>query len=628
MSGIAVIDRARTAIELGESHFREFKSALEGPPNHKTKRPTKDIATNVAQTLVAFANADGGELLVGVEDNGDITGLPGFTEKEYEIIEAATQNRIHESTPLPTVRKRRISIDGKDILYFSVPKSTKYIHLTSDGRCLQRRDLESVPVAAEAIQFDRREQQSREYDRAFVDGVTADDLDIELVKTVADQVLKGMSAEKCLQYLELGEYGLSQLRLRRATLLLFAKDPQKWHPRLQIRILKVDGHEVKTGEEYNIVSDEIVKGNILTLINSAWEALRPHLVQTKIDKHARFEQSSIYPELACREALLNSIAHRDYSDEGRGIEVYIFDDHLEIRNPGALLSSMNIEDIIKQKGVHQSRNTNVSRVLRELGYMRELGEGMRRIYDLMQKNELASPQLVSNNDSFSITLNNKAMYSQEDLLWLSQFEGFQLSRPMKSVILLGKNGQIFSASNIWDAVGIVDTEDYRKLVDSLLTYKILINAIERVTAKKAAKRKKIPFREYPRYKIVIPGNSSQVPNLGSSDSGSEIDKIESKVFPGATYTGNIVEAETPRIFIAKLPVDSEEKELYELFENYGIIRSLKLPRYNKTICKGYAFLEFDEVKSAEMILDPRTIIKYKNRDLVIQRALPKPSKTD
>ncbi|MED8006031.1 ATP-binding protein, partial [Pseudomonas aeruginosa] len=90
-------------------------------------------------------------------------------------------------------------------------------------------------------------------------------------------------------------------------------------------------------------------------------------------------------------------------------------------------------DIIKQKGVHQSRNTNVSRVLRELGYMRELGEGMRRIYDLMQKNELASPQLVSNYDSFSITLNNKAMYSQEDLLWLSQFEGFQLSRPMKSV---------------------------------------------------------------------------------------------------------------------------------------------------------------------------------------------------
>ncbi|EXF42577.1 Divergent AAA domain protein [Pseudomonas sp. BAY1663] len=323
MSGIALEERARTAIELGESHFREFKSALEGPPSEKQKRPAKEIATNIAQTLVAFANADGGELLVGVEDNGEVSGLPDFSDKDYEILEAAPLNRVHQSTPLPPVRKRKINIDGKTILYFSVPKSVEYIHITSDGRCLQRRDLESVPVAAEAIQFDRKEQQSREYDRVFVDGVSADDLDIELVRTVADQVLKGMSAEKCLQYLELGEYGLTQLRLRRASLLLFAKDPSKWHPRLQIRILKVEGHEVKTGEDYNIVHDQIVKGNILNLINSAWEALRPYLVQTKIDRHARFEQNSIYPELACREALLNSIAHRDYSDEGRGIEVYI-----------------------------------------------------------------------------------------------------------------------------------------------------------------------------------------------------------------------------------------------------------------------------------------------------------------
>lgn len=331
MSAIAVLDRARTAIELGESHFREFKSALEGPPGDKKKRSVKDIATNISQTLVAFANADGGELLVGVEDNGEISGLPDFTDREYEVLETAPTNRIHSDTPLPGVRKYRLTIEGKSILYFSVPKSVQCVHITTDGRCLQRRDLESVPVAVETIQFDRREVKSREYDRSFIDGVSADDLNIELVKTVADQVLKGMSAEKCLQYLELGEYGLSQLRLRRAALLLFAKEPHKWHPRLQIRILKVDGNDVKTGEEYNVISDQVIQGNILTLIDSAWEAMRPFLIQTKIDSHARFEQRSIYPELACREALLNSIAHRDYSDEGRGIEVYIFDDHLEVR---------------------------------------------------------------------------------------------------------------------------------------------------------------------------------------------------------------------------------------------------------------------------------------------------------
>ncbi|HEX4610436.1 MAG TPA: ATP-binding protein, partial [Urbifossiella sp.] len=198
MSAIATIERAKTAITLGESHFREFKSALEGPPGSKQKRPAKDIATNIAQTLVAFANADGGELLVGVEDAGTVTGLPGFTEAELHLLENAVVARVHPDTPLTTVRTHRLSVDGHLVLYFSIPKSAAYVHVTSDGRCLQPRDLESVPVAAEAIQFDRKERRSREYDRGYVDGVTADDLDLGMVRAVADQVMKGMSAEKCL----------------------------------------------------------------------------------------------------------------------------------------------------------------------------------------------------------------------------------------------------------------------------------------------------------------------------------------------------------------------------------------------------------------------------------------------
>ncbi|MDR5671261.1 ATP-binding protein, partial [Burkholderia cenocepacia] len=87
MSAIAAAERAKTAIDLGESHFREFKSALDGRPGEKKKRPIKEIATDIAQTLVAFANADGGELLVGVEDNGEITGIPTLSASEWEILD-------------------------------------------------------------------------------------------------------------------------------------------------------------------------------------------------------------------------------------------------------------------------------------------------------------------------------------------------------------------------------------------------------------------------------------------------------------------------------------------------------------------------------------------------------------
>jgi ATP-dependent DNA helicase RecG len=510
MKAFATRERVRTAIELGESHFREFKSALHGDPNNKTKRPTKDVATNIAQTLVAFANADGGELLVGVEDNGNLTGINEYDEEEIQLLEKSPIDRVHKDTPLPSVKKSRIEIDNKLILYFSVPKSTNYVHITSDGRCLQRKDLESVPVTSEAIHFNRNEVLSREYDRQFVDGARVDELDTELVKTVADQFLRGMSAEKYLQYLDLVEYGMSQINIRRAALLLFSKSYSRWHPRLQIRIMKVNGTEVLTGENYNIVSDEIISGNILTQVDKSWEAIRPHLVQTKLDKAAKFEQRTIYPEHACREALLNAIAHRDYSQEGKGVEVYIYSDRLEVKSPGSLLSSVHLKDIIEQKGVHQSRNTYVSRVLRELGYMRELGEGMRRIYNLMKENELAPPCLSANAESFSITLNHKPIYSEKDILFLDQFEHYDLDKDIKTIILLGKDDNIFSAQNIWDAVGIVDTDHYRALVDNLSKKGILKNTIDREKAKRIARQKKIPFKEFARLKIEIPKRDNAI----------------------------------------------------------------------------------------------------------------------
>lgn len=614
MSVIATAERARTAIELGESHFREFKSALEGRPGEKRKRPAKEIATDIAQTLVAFANADGGELLVGVEDNGEVTGLLGLSANELNILENAPTERVFKNTPLPSVKRQKIRVAEKDILYFSVAKSTEFVHLTSDGRCLQRSDLESVPVAAEMIQFDRKEKASREYDRKFVDGVTADDLDLDLVRAVANQVLKGMSPEKCLQYLELAEYGMSQLRYRRAALLLFSKIPTKWHPRLQVRILKVDGDEVKTGEAYNIVSDQTTQGNILTLVDAAWEALRPHLVQTKIDKHARFEQRAIYPELACREAVLNSIAHRDYADEGRGTEIYIFDNHLEIRNPGPLLTTIKIEDIVGKKGVHQSRNTYVARVLRELGYMRELGEGMRRIYDLMHSNELAPPKLVSASEGFSITLTNKAMYSPKDLLWLSQFDEFDLDRNQKAIVLLGQGGRVFSASNVWDAVGIVDTEDYRKLVDSLMRLDILQNEVERTTAKTQARRKKIPYREYPRYRIGLP-----TPKGGAASSTST--QIDSNSSAGEVEQGENI---SRRLYVGNVPPDGNKQRLFEIFSEFGEIVDLRVPRA-KTVSKGFAFIEFETEKSATTVLNrgENQPIMYDDRRLVISVALKK-----
>lgn len=293
---LRIEERVRLAIQLGESHFREFKSAWEGQAGRKTHRQVKSISIDIGRTLVAFANADGGELLVGVEDDGEITGIEVKEEQKKELL-ASPAAYVHKDTPLPPARAMSLMIDGKVILYFSVSKGTSYVYLTSDGRSLQRRDRESVPIATESIRFSRAETMSREYDRGFVDKAQIRDLDMELVGRVAEHISKGMSVEKCLQHLELAEFEGTKLRMRRAALLLFAKEPLRWHPRLQVRILKVEGAMIKTGDKYNVVKDEEVSDNVLNLIESSWDLLRPHLTETRFRRDALFKTQIIYPEL-------------------------------------------------------------------------------------------------------------------------------------------------------------------------------------------------------------------------------------------------------------------------------------------------------------------------------------------
>ena len=188
-----------------------------------------------------------------------------------------------------------------------------------------------------------------------------------------------------------------------------------------------------------------------------------------------------FAEVTGREALTNAIAHRDYSIEGRGIEVLVFDDRIEIKSPGGLLSNVSLKDLKSLKGVHESRNAKLTRVLRELGYLREMGEGIRRMYQLMKASDLVDPELSANLETFVVTLQNRSVFSEEAQRWIDGFEKFSLSREEKKVVLLGHNGNVFSPQNVIDSLGIVDIDYYRQLLEGLQLKGILTskNAIDK-----------------------------------------------------------------------------------------------------------------------------------------------------
>ncbi len=175
-------ERIVTGIDLGESHFREFKSAYQRSPDGKIEpRPVKDICRNIGEALVSFANADGGELFVGVEDDGNISGVP-HKDELLDAMKNAYINYVHADCPLPPPSMKLFEKGRKKILYFQISKSTDAVHLTSEGRCLQRFDRENRVVPPERIQQDRQEISSREYDRNFIPSATLKDLDIDLAR--------------------------------------------------------------------------------------------------------------------------------------------------------------------------------------------------------------------------------------------------------------------------------------------------------------------------------------------------------------------------------------------------------------------------------------------------------------
>jgi ATP-dependent DNA helicase RecG len=476
---LKMMERVSTGIELGESHFREFKSAINQSGGAQRPRDAKQICRDIGEALVSFANADGGELYIGIEDDGTPSGLP-HSESSIQVMMDAPRTHIHSGTPIPTPTTARINFKSKVILYFQVAKSTEQVHLTADGRCLQRFDKENRPVPVERIQYSRQEQISREYDRSFIDGATHTDLNLDMIDQISKHIAGGQSPEKFLQYLDLAEYSSDGLQLRRAALLLFAKDVSKWHPKCEVRIVRVSGTSLGVGGDYNVKpgDDHTVRGSILTVREKAWETLKTYLVRTKLVEGI-FRESLTYPEDACREVLTNALAHRDYSIEGKGVEIFIYDDRLEIRSPGGLLSSISIDDLRGGKRTHQSRNVYIARVLRELGYMREMGEGMLRIFLTMRDLDLVPPELIADANKFEIVLHHRSVFSPKDQEWLEAYSSYNLSRDEQRAILLGRDGHFLSTNEIISVLGIVDTDQFRQLVERLRRKGILYNILHR-----------------------------------------------------------------------------------------------------------------------------------------------------
>lgn len=585
-------ERVQNTIQLGESHFREFKSALEGPESSKKPRLVSKICSDIGEGLVAFANADGGELVVGVEDDGVVSGVP-HKEEDVDMMMNAYKTHVHSDASLPMIAAAKLRIEEKTLLFFSVAKGTTEIYQLPDGRCVRRKDKNTMPETVKRILFDRQEVKSREYDRAFVDGAVVSDLDIQFIQNLADRFLRGLSVERYLQQIGVAEYAMNGLRLRMAALLLFAKDIQRWHPRSQVRVLEVAGTQLKSGESYNIRKEKLVNGNVFDLLLKSWEELRFSLAsKTEFGADARFDQKYIYPEQACREALVNAIAHRDYSIQN-GIDVFIFDDRMEIRNPGALLSNLTIGDLVELQGAHESRNAFVARVLRENKFMRELGEGMKRMFESMEENELQKPSLYSDPTSFGVTLTKKSVFTEQQEQFLSIFKQFDLTHIQKRIVICGMDEREISQQDIYKAMSTDDPNTYQREVTALRNSEILMEIRTNPQALAYSRQRRIRKALVPRFKVQVPKSP-------------------------------LVSESNLSVFVSNLPYSVTVQEVQRHFESCGRVRRVDLPNVNSPQKEyRFGFVTFYDLEAVQKAIKELDGTRIHERTIAVRKYIPR-----
>ena len=191
--------------------------------------------------------------------------------------------------------------------------------------------------------------------------------------------------------------------LSTAGMLLFGADPQRAYPQAYVRVLKYSGRERRTGTEQNLVSDVRCEGTLPHQVDTAQMAMREAMPKRRaLGPDGRFGWLDIVPEEVWLEALVNAVIHRAYSNFGDHIRLEVFDDRLEVSSPGRFPGIASVDDLGDVRRF--ARNPRIARVMADLSYGQELGEGLRRMVAVMESGGRQRPTVHQSSGGVTVTL--------------------------------------------------------------------------------------------------------------------------------------------------------------------------------------------------------------------------------
>lgn len=355
-------------------------------------------ARDLGDALVGFANAEGGLIALGVADDGRIEGAS--TDRINEWRQAA--QRFTDPPVRHAFRALSCTNEAGEAVGIAVVEiePAERPHTNAKGETFLRigdATHRLGPAEAQELRYDKG-------DAAF-DGRMSEAGDDALDDALTERYLAATGASSRAGALTARGLAIERdgaLRATNAGLLLLGAQPQLQYPEACVRVLLHEGLGRETGARANVVEDRRFEGPIVRQIDEANAIIGEWLPRAiRLGEGGRFQPQTIIPRDAWMEALVNAVTHRSYSLGGDHVRVSLFRDCVEVESPGRLPGLVRIENIRRTRF---ARNPRIARALGDLGYGRELGEGVNRMFEEMQRAGLPAPFYEQGPASVRLTL--------------------------------------------------------------------------------------------------------------------------------------------------------------------------------------------------------------------------------
>lgn len=354
------ITELRERILRWENLHTDFKERISSPDE-------------LAKDLVCFANTDGGQLIIGVAKDRAIKGVDDPDSVNRDVDNVAFNN----CEPPITVVQEVLDDNGRKVVVVNIPKGDRRPYRTNKGRYYVRTSSGCRDASREELLRLFQATESLYYDETPLPRLGLHDLDMDTFEQYLEKVgLAGLEIDpsRLLQNWALASDDHPTL----AGLLLFGRVPQKHIPFAQINAARFPG----TDSAEEPLDRKDLTGRLLDIISEAERFLRLHLRTPHKIQDFKPEPKPEIPPAALREAVVNSVAHRDYTVQGP-VRLFVFEDRVEIHTPGKPPNTVTEEAM--RAGVHVVRNPRIYARLADAGLVTRAGTGIRRIVNLVRK---------------------------------------------------------------------------------------------------------------------------------------------------------------------------------------------------------------------------------------------------